>query len=167
MLHYNHMIGVKMVGEMLPDEANRVTLSDDVDQYGLRVARLTYKWGENDKALIAHALEQMGRSIAAIGATDMFRQEDDTNQFGRHCADGRRSRAQRGERRLPQLGYSQSLGVRRIGVSDRGRSQSGLDDTDDRDADGGEDRCSGAAWGVKLKEDVLFLKKRTKKLLRL
>src|SRR5665811_1709339 len=25
MLHYNHLIGVKMVGEMPPDEANRVT----------------------------------------------------------------------------------------------------------------------------------------------
>jgi choline dehydrogenase-like flavoprotein len=82
MLHYNHMIGVKMVGEMLPDEANRVTLAEDLDQYGLRVARITYKWGDNDKALIKHALEQMGRSIAAIGATDMFRQEDDTNHLG-------------------------------------------------------------------------------------
>ncbi len=82
MLDYNHMIGVKMVGEMLPDEANRVTLADDTDQYGLRVAQITYKWGENDKALIEHALEQMGRSIAAIGARDMFRQEDDTNHLG-------------------------------------------------------------------------------------
>ena len=82
MLDYNHMIGVKMVGEMLPDEANRVTLADDTDQYGLRVAKITYKWGENDKALIEHALEQMGRSIAAIGARDIFRQEDDTNHLG-------------------------------------------------------------------------------------
>jgi len=82
MLHYNRMIGVKMVGEMLPDEANRVTLADDRDQYGLRVAQITYKWGDNDKALIQHALEQMGRSIEAIGAHDMFRQEDDTNHLG-------------------------------------------------------------------------------------
>jgi choline dehydrogenase-like flavoprotein len=82
MRHYNHMIGVKMVGEMLPDEANRVTLADDVDQYGLRVARITYRWGDNDKALIAHALEQMGRSIEAIGASDIFRQEDDTCHLG-------------------------------------------------------------------------------------
>ena len=82
MLHYNHMIGVKMVGEMLPDEANRVTLADDLDQYGLRVARITYKWGDNDTALIGHALEQMGRAIEAIGATDIFRQEDDTNHLG-------------------------------------------------------------------------------------
>jgi choline dehydrogenase-like flavoprotein len=82
MRDYNHMIGVKMVGEMLPDEANTVTLADDVDQYGLRVAKITYRWGDNDKALIAHALEQMGRSIDAIGAKEMFRQEDDTNHLG-------------------------------------------------------------------------------------
>ena len=71
-----------MVGEMLPDETNRVTLADDLDQYGLRVAKITYRWGENDKALIAHALQQMGRSIEAIGARDMFRQENDTNHLG-------------------------------------------------------------------------------------
>jgi choline dehydrogenase-like flavoprotein len=82
MLDYNHMIGVKMVGEMLPNENNRVTLADDVDQYGLRVAKITYAWGENDKALIKHAIEQMGRSIDAIGAKDVFAQEDDTNHLG-------------------------------------------------------------------------------------
>lgn len=82
MRDYNHMMGVKMVGEMLPNEANRVTLVDDLDQYGLRVAKITYEWGANDKALIAHALEQMGRSIEAIGARDIFRQEDDTNHLG-------------------------------------------------------------------------------------
>jgi choline dehydrogenase-like flavoprotein len=82
MLDYNHMIGVKMVGEMLPSENNRVTLADDVDQYGLRVAKITYTWGDNDKALIKHAIEQMGRSIDAIGAKDMFAQEDDTNHLG-------------------------------------------------------------------------------------
>lgn len=78
MRHYNHMIGVKMVGETLPDEANRVTLADDVDQYGLRVAKITYSWGDNDKALVRHSLEQMGASIAAIGAKDMFEQPNDT-----------------------------------------------------------------------------------------
>ena len=45
MLDYNHMIGVKMLGEMLPNEANWVTLAGELDQYGLRVARITYAWG--------------------------------------------------------------------------------------------------------------------------
>jgi choline dehydrogenase-like flavoprotein len=82
MLDYNHMIGVKMVGEMLPNEANRVTLADDVDQYGLRVARVTYAWGENDKALIKHSLQQMNASLEAIRAKDIFWQEDDTCHLG-------------------------------------------------------------------------------------
>jgi choline dehydrogenase-like flavoprotein len=82
MLDYNHQIGVKMVGEMLPDERNRVTLADETDQYGLRVARITYKWGDNDKALIAHALDQMMMSLEAIGATNRFTQDDDTNHLG-------------------------------------------------------------------------------------
>ncbi len=79
---YNHAVGLKMVGEMLPDERNRVTLADDIDQYGLRVARVTYSWGENDKALIQHALGQMQTSLELVGARDVFRQENDTNHLG-------------------------------------------------------------------------------------
>ncbi len=82
MLDYNHAVGIKMVGEMLPDERNRVTLADETDQYGLRVARVTYRWGENDKALIEHALGQMAMSLQGAGVSDLFRQEDDTNHLG-------------------------------------------------------------------------------------
>ncbi|MGH9485160.1 MAG: GMC oxidoreductase, partial [Terriglobales bacterium] len=78
---YNHQVGLKMVGEMLPDERNRVTLADEKDQYGLRVARITYSWGENDRALIQHALGQMHASLTAVGAANIFRQEDDTNHL--------------------------------------------------------------------------------------
>jgi hypothetical protein len=35
MLRCNHLVGLKMVGEQLPNENNRVTLADDTDQYGL------------------------------------------------------------------------------------------------------------------------------------
>jgi choline dehydrogenase-like flavoprotein len=70
-----------MVGEMLPNENNRVTLDDETDQYGLRVARITYSWCDNDKALIQHALGQMEASLRAVGATEIFRQEDDTNHL--------------------------------------------------------------------------------------
>ena len=82
MRDYNHMIGVKMVGETLPDERNAVTLADDLDQYGLRVAKITFGWGDNDKALIAHSLTQMRASIEAIGADDIFEQPDDSNHLG-------------------------------------------------------------------------------------
>ncbi len=111
MLDYNHMIGVKMVGEMLPNEANRVTLADDLDQYGLRVARITYAWGENDKALVKHALEQMGASIQAIGAKDYLPPGRRHLSSGRHRPHGERSARKRRRRRLPELGHSQSVGV--------------------------------------------------------
>jgi len=78
---YNHQVGLKMVGEMLPNEANRVTLDDETDQYGLKVARITYGWGENDKAMIAHALDQMQTSLELVGAKELFRQTDDTNHL--------------------------------------------------------------------------------------
>jgi choline dehydrogenase-like flavoprotein len=70
-----------MVGEMLPDERNRVTLSDELDQYGIRVPRITYSWGENDRKLINHALTQMQMSMEAVGAREIFRQTDDTNHL--------------------------------------------------------------------------------------
>ncbi len=78
---YNHQVGLKMVGEMLPNEANRVTLDEETDQYGLKVARVTYGWGDNDKAMIAHALDQMQTSLELVGATEIFRQTDDTNHL--------------------------------------------------------------------------------------
>jgi choline dehydrogenase-like flavoprotein len=81
MTHYNHQVGLKMVGEMLPDERNTVTLADEVDQYGLKVARVTYSWSDNDKRLIQHALDQMHESLSLAGATHLFRQEDDTNHL--------------------------------------------------------------------------------------
>ncbi len=59
MKDYNHVVGLKIVGEMLPQEPNRVTLADEVDQYGLRIPRVTYSWCDNDKRLIDHSLDFM------------------------------------------------------------------------------------------------------------
>jgi hypothetical protein len=44
MERYNHRIGLKMAGEMLPDERNRVILADDADHHGLRVTRVICRW---------------------------------------------------------------------------------------------------------------------------
>jgi choline dehydrogenase-like flavoprotein len=80
-MYYNHQVGLKIVGEMLPDLRNTVTLAEEVDQYGIKIARVTYSWGENDKRLINHALSQMTMSMQAVGATDIFEQADDTNHL--------------------------------------------------------------------------------------
>jgi choline dehydrogenase-like flavoprotein len=81
MMNYNHQVGLKMVGETLPDERNTVTLAEETDQYGLRIPRITFSWGENDKRLIQHAIGQMTRSLQAVNAQDIFAQEEDANHL--------------------------------------------------------------------------------------
>ncbi len=78
MQDYNHVVGLKMVGEMLPQERNRVTLTDIKDQYGLPVARIDYSYCQNDHALIQHALKFMRSALEAIDAEDIWEQTDDT-----------------------------------------------------------------------------------------
>jgi choline dehydrogenase-like flavoprotein len=75
---YNHQVGLKIVGEVLPNERNRVTLAEEKDQYGLPIARVTFSLGDNDKRLVRHAVDFMSRSLAAIGARDIWAEEDDT-----------------------------------------------------------------------------------------
>lgn len=78
MKNYNHVVGLKIVGEMLPQETNRVTLADEVDQYGLRIPRITYSWCQNDKSLIDHSLRFMTQAFQAVDAKDLWTQDDDT-----------------------------------------------------------------------------------------
>ena len=75
---YNHQAGLKIVGEVLPDERNQVTLADETDEFGLQVARVTFSYGENDRKLIAHAMGWMRDSLAAAGARDLWDENDDT-----------------------------------------------------------------------------------------
>jgi choline dehydrogenase-like flavoprotein len=79
---YNHQVGLKIVGEMLPQERNRVTLADEKDQYGLPIPRVSYSWCENDKRLIAHSLDFMTQALQAIDAKEIWRQDDDTCHLG-------------------------------------------------------------------------------------
>lgn len=78
MQRYNHQVGLKMVGECLPQERNRVTLADETDRYGLPVARVTYSYCDNDRRMMRHALAFMGRALEAAGAADIWEERDDT-----------------------------------------------------------------------------------------
>jgi choline dehydrogenase-like flavoprotein len=75
---YNHQVGLKIVGEMLPQERNRVTLTDEKDQYGLPVPRVTYAWGDNDKRLINHSIKFMTEALRVVDAREIWAQDDDT-----------------------------------------------------------------------------------------
>ncbi|MBY8829681.1 GMC family oxidoreductase [Hephaestia mangrovi] len=74
----NHSVGLKMVGETLPDERNRVTLADETDQYGLRIPRITFAFRDNEKAMIKHAVDFMDQSLEATGATERWKEMNDT-----------------------------------------------------------------------------------------
>jgi choline dehydrogenase-like flavoprotein len=75
---YNHQAGLKIVGEVLPQEHNRVTLADEKDRYGLPIARVTFSLCDNDKSLVEHAVDFMSQSLEAIGARDIWAESDDT-----------------------------------------------------------------------------------------
>jgi choline dehydrogenase-like flavoprotein len=78
MENYNHSVGLKIVGECLPQERNRVTLAQERDQYGIPIARVSYSYCDNDKRLIRHALNFMGEALRASDACDIWEEEDDT-----------------------------------------------------------------------------------------
>jgi choline dehydrogenase-like flavoprotein len=75
---YNHQVGLKIVGEVLPDEKNRVTLAEETDGLGLPVARVTFSLGDNDKRLVKHAVGFMSETLAAVGAREIWAEADDT-----------------------------------------------------------------------------------------
>jgi choline dehydrogenase-like flavoprotein len=78
MTRANHSVGLKMVGEVLPYHHNRVTLADETDQYGLRIPRVTFSYGDNEKAMIRHAIGFMDQALEAVGATERWAEWDDT-----------------------------------------------------------------------------------------
>lgn len=75
---FNHQVGLKIVGECLPQERNRVTLAEERDRYGLPIARVTYSYCDNDKRLIRHALDFMGNALEAADVQDIWEEMDDT-----------------------------------------------------------------------------------------
>jgi choline dehydrogenase-like flavoprotein len=78
MKNYNHHVGLKIVGEVMPQERNCVTLAEERDQYGLPIARVTFSYCDNDKRLIKHSLGFMRLALEAAGARDIWEEDDDT-----------------------------------------------------------------------------------------
>jgi choline dehydrogenase-like flavoprotein len=91
---YNHQVGLKIVGEVLPDERNRVTLAAEKDRLGLPIAKVTFSYGENDRKLIAHSMRFLRQNLDAAGARELWDEPDDTchlNGTARMGADRRDS----------------------------------------------------------------------------
>jgi choline dehydrogenase-like flavoprotein len=78
MEEYNHQVGLKMVGELMPQERNGVTLTAEKDRYGLPVPRVTHSYCDNDRRLIRHALGFMHRALDTLDARDVWEETEDT-----------------------------------------------------------------------------------------
>jgi choline dehydrogenase-like flavoprotein len=82
MTRYNHMAGLKMVGEVEPSAHNGVTLADETDDRGLRIPRVTFSHSENDRRLAAHALGFMRQTLEAAGARKVWPETDTAHLMG-------------------------------------------------------------------------------------
>lgn len=82
MLDYNFYGRITLVGEVLPNPANRVTLADDKDEYGMPRAHVAFSYGDNDRRLIAHAVDSMKQIMAAAGGTPEFVTDDTAHLMG-------------------------------------------------------------------------------------
>lgn len=82
MAHYNHMAGLKIVGETLPQEENRVELADEPDALGLPLPKVTFSYCDNDRRLFRHAQAFMGRMLEAAGAQNLYETESTAHLMG-------------------------------------------------------------------------------------
>jgi choline dehydrogenase-like flavoprotein len=72
--NYQHVAGMWLVGEDMPQSTNRVTLNSDVkDDHGLPVPNVHYDDHKNDLAMREHAFTQGEALYKAVGAVSTFR----------------------------------------------------------------------------------------------
>jgi choline dehydrogenase-like flavoprotein len=74
MMDYNHWATLGLLGELLPWEDNRVTLAEDVDRFGLRVAKVDYNLHDNDKRLIEYGAAKVEEILRAAGAEEVVQE---------------------------------------------------------------------------------------------
>ncbi len=82
MTKYNHMTGLKMVGEVEPRAENRVELAEETDGYGLRIPRVHFGYSENDRRLYRHAVGSMRSVLEAAGARNFWDQDGTAHLMG-------------------------------------------------------------------------------------
>ena len=85
---YIHQAGLKIVGETLPREENRVHLSEVKDRYGLPVAHVTFSYGPEEKRLIDYAIRFMTMHLEAAGAREIWHEAEETAHLMGTCRMG-------------------------------------------------------------------------------
>lgn len=79
---YNHMAGLKIVGEIEPSHDNRVDVAAETDLYGLRIPQVTFSYSENDRRLIDHAVNFMRQMLEAADARNLWTEHDTAHLMG-------------------------------------------------------------------------------------
>jgi len=82
MLEWNHYARITVVGEVLPNVNNSVSLSDEKDEYGIPRAQVSFSYGENDQKLIAHGIETCNQIFEAAGGQRAFVVPDSAHLMG-------------------------------------------------------------------------------------
>ena len=82
MANYNHMAGLKIVGEVMSRNENCVELADETDRLGLRVPRVVFSYCDNDRRLQQHSLAFMTQLLEAAGGRDIFQNADTAHLMG-------------------------------------------------------------------------------------
>ena len=68
---YNHLAGIGINGECLPQPGNFLELADEADEIGMRKPRVHFSYGPNEQALDRHAVRFMSAVWEAAGATGL------------------------------------------------------------------------------------------------
>ena len=82
MTRYNHMAGVKMVGEIEPADSNRVEVAAETDPLGLPIPKVTFSYSANDRELIGHARNFMREMLDTVGARNVWVESDTAHLMG-------------------------------------------------------------------------------------
>ncbi len=79
---YNRLGGIGINGECLPSDANRLTLHDETDAFGLRKARIDFSYGPNERAIDIHARRTMTAIWEAAGAREIIALDRSAHTIG-------------------------------------------------------------------------------------
>ncbi len=74
MMDYNHWASFGLLGEILPWADNRVTLSEERDQFGIRAPHISFNLHDNDHRLIKAAKNKTMEVMQAAGATEVIQE---------------------------------------------------------------------------------------------
>ncbi|HEX3422729.1 MAG TPA: GMC family oxidoreductase [Sphingomicrobium sp.] len=82
MTRYNHIAGLRIVGETEPQKHNRIEVADETDQFGLPIPRMTFSYSENDRRLMSHSIGSMRSVLEGARAKELWVDDDTSHLMG-------------------------------------------------------------------------------------